>query len=262
MTAKTEILYGYHPVAEAIAAGRRRIETLFLAEGKRSERAARLAEATRSRGVLLRTVPEEELSRMTGVSDHQGIALSVSPFPLTPFEDFCSQRATAVSDALVLFLDQVTDPHNLGAVIRTALCTGVAGILCPRDRSAPPNPTAAKASAGALEHVCLSQVTNAVTAISRLKAAGFWVCGLDPEAPEVLYQADLTGPLVLVIGSEQKGIRPLVRRHCDFRISIPQAEGFNSLNASVASAVVLYEIYRQRHYRQSIGTQRKRTETQ
>jgi 23S rRNA (guanosine2251-2'-O)-methyltransferase len=146
----------------------------------------------------------------------------------------------------MLALDSIVDPHNLGAILRSALGAGVAAVLIPKDRSAPPTPVVSKISAGALEHIRLVQVTNLVRSLELLKSRGRWVAGLDRNALDTIFYADLTLPLVLVIGGEGRGLRALVRKTCDLMLSIPQSGPLDSLNASVAAAVALYEIRRQR----------------
>ncbi len=147
---------------------------------------------------------------------------------------------------LLLLLDNVLDPQNLGAIIRTALSVGIDGIIIPKDRSAMPTPAVSKTSAGAIEHVCLIRVTNMVDTIKVLKQQGVWVVGLDKGADKTVYSSDLTGSVAIVIGGEEKGIRPLVKKNCDFLVSIPQIGQVNSLNASVAAAIAMYEAFRQR----------------
>ncbi len=143
-------------------------------------------------------------------------------------------------------LDNVLDPQNLGAIIRTALCVGVDSIVLPKDRSAPPTPSVSRASAGALEHIKLTQVTNLVNAIKDCKKKGLWIYGLQKEAEQSIYTTDLSGSIAIVLGGEQKGIRPLVKRNCDFLVSIPQQGPMDSLNASVAASIAMYESFRQR----------------
>jgi len=145
-----------------------------------------------------------------------------------------------------LALDSISDPQNLGAILRTAQCAGIEAVILPKDRSVRPTPTVSKASAGALEHSRLVQVTNLAHTLTELKTGGFWVAGSDVSGGRTLYDCDLTGPLVLVIGSEGRGIRPLVRQTCDFLLTIPQVGAVGSLNASAAAAVSLYEAFRQR----------------
>jgi 23S rRNA (guanosine2251-2'-O)-methyltransferase len=143
-------------------------------------------------------------------------------------------------------LDGIVDPHNLGAIVRSALCAGVAAVLIPKDRCAGPTPAVSKISAGALEHIRLVQVTNLVRSLAILKSHGRWVAGLDRRAPLSIFSADMRLPLALVIGGEERGLRTLVRKTCDLMVSIPQSGGIDSLNASAAAAVALYEIRRQR----------------
>jgi 23S rRNA (guanosine2251-2'-O)-methyltransferase len=147
----------------------------------------------------------------------------------------------------LLMLDNIQDPQNLGAIIRTALCVGIHGVIVPKDRSAPPTPAVSRASCGALEHIRLVRVTNLVQTIKHCKNSGLWVLGLQKDAAQLIYASDLSGSIALVLGGEQKGIRRLVKKHCDFLVSIPQQGAFNSLNASVAAAVAMYEAFRQRN---------------
>ena len=146
----------------------------------------------------------------------------------------------------ILILDQVVDTHNLGALIRTAVCAGVQAVILPKDRSALPTPAVSKASAGAMEHMKIVQVVNIVNTIKELKQEGLWIAGLDSEGEKSVFDADFTIPTALVIGGEEKGIRPLVKKHCDFLVSIPQKGPIDSLNASVAGAIVMVEVLRQR----------------
>jgi 23S rRNA (guanosine2251-2'-O)-methyltransferase len=150
------------------------------------------------------------------------------------------------SNPFLLLLDNIMDPHNLGALIRTALCVGIDGVIIPKDRSAQPSPTVSKASAGALEHISLSRVTNMVDTIKMLKKNGLWIAGMDKMSTESIFTCDLKGFNAIVIGGEGKGVRPLVKKHCDILLSIPQIGPLDSLNASVAGAVAMYEIFRQR----------------
>ncbi len=144
-------------------------------------------------------------------------------------------------------LDNIQDPQNLGAIIRTALCVGIHGVVVPKDRSASPTPAVSRASAGALEHIRLVRVTNLVQTIKHCKSRGLWVMGLQQNAVQSIYAADLSGSIAIVLGGEQKGIRRLVEKNCDFMVSIPQLGTLNSLNASAAGAVAMYEAFRQRN---------------
>ena len=240
---KTEVLYGIHPVKEALAAGRREIFEVCLAAGKGSPRGDALRREAESRGVPVREVLPAQLTSMAGTESHQGFAARVSAFAC---EDLAVLPPAGAGPELFLALDSIQDPHNLGAVLRTALCAGVQAVIVPKDRSAPPTPAVSRISAGALEHTRLVQVTNLVRSLELVKARGLWVAGLERQARATVFSTDWTMPLVLVVGGEGKGMRPLVTKTCDLLVSIPQAGPLDSLNASVAAAVTLYEIFRQR----------------
>ena len=199
-----------------------------------------------SAGVPVRRMPPRRLDTAAGTDSHQGIAAAVSRYPAVSIEELLNRPSTAPSRRLLLLLDQVVDPHNLGALARTALCVGIDGIIITKNRSALPTPAVSKASAGALEHLRLAKVTNLADTISQLKKKGVWVFGLEKNSDISLFACDLRDNLAIVIGGEEKGLRPLVRKKCDYLISIPQSAAINSLNASVAGGVVMYEAYRQR----------------
>jgi 23S rRNA (guanosine2251-2'-O)-methyltransferase len=241
---KTELLYGIHPVCEALAAGRRKFYEIYLDKEKKAGRLERIESMAESRGIL-KKVGRGDLKALAGTAGHQGVAARVSPYRQFTVEDIL-QAVHGDEKHFLLMLDNIQDPRNLGAVIRTALCVGVHGVILPKDRSAPPTPAVSKASAGALEHARLVRVTNLVQTIKHCKSRGLWIIGLQKEAKQLVYAGDLTGPIALVLGGEQKGIRNLVQKNCDFLFSIPQQGKLNSLNASVAAAVAMYEAYRQR----------------
>jgi 23S rRNA (guanosine2251-2'-O)-methyltransferase len=243
---KTETLYGVHAVQEALAAGRRDLFEVYVdRRNTASGRLPSILAAAEARGIEIRPMDAAQMASLAGTPAHQGVAARVSVYS---GHDFSSLLAAAgrPEAGLFLALDQIVDPHNLGAVLRTALCAGVEAVLVPKDRSAPPTPAVSKISAGALEHIRLAPVTNLVRALEAMKAAGRWVAGLDRSAGESIYRADLTLPMVLVIGGEGRGMRPLVRRTCDLLVSIPQTGPLDSLNASVAAGIALFEIVRQR----------------
>lgn len=238
-----ETLYGFHPVCEALQAGRRTFERVLIRQGRRDPRMDALRQLAEARGVPLRTMDEAALNEMVGHTAHQGVCAQVGSLP---YQDLPTLLDAAGPPVFLVLLDQVQDPHNLGAVIRTGYCAGVGGVVIPQDRAAGPSPAVSKASAGALEHMPLARVPNLVNAMRFLKANGLWLVGLDGNADQPLYDCDLTVPLGLLVGGEDKGLRPLVKRHCDFRVSIPHARPFNSLNASVAAGLAIYEAFRQR----------------
>jgi len=243
---KTEILYGLHSVKEALSAGRRVPLELYVdRRHAESERLQELLKMAAARGTAIRLLDPARLSAMTGGTAHPAVALQASVYPCVELARILDETEPAGSGP-ILVLDCIMDPHNLGAMVRSALCAGVAAVLIPKDRSAGPTPAVSKISAGALEHIRLAQVTNLVRSLEFLKARGRWVAGLDPQASLTIFNADLAFPLALVIGGEARGLRMLVRRTCDMMVSIPQSGAIDSLNAAVAAAVALYEIRRQR----------------
>jgi len=239
---KTEILFGIHPVREALRADRRELGVLYIARTRSGERAKALAGMAESRGALVRTVASEKLRAIAGSEFHQGIAAEVGPYPLSSISELADRP-----DPFLLVIDSVVDPHNLGALVRTALCVGIDGVILPKDRAAAPTPVVSKASAGAMEHIRISLATNIARTLEDLKKMGLWVFGTAVNGPRSIFESDLVGPIAIVIGGEEKGIRPLVRQQCDHLIAIPQKGPINSLNASVAGAVVMYEAFRQRN---------------
>ena len=243
---KTEILYGIHPVYEALSAGRRKIFGVFLAKEKKFRRFNPIVSLAESRGISLQNIGSADLKALAGPVVHQGVAARVSPYPLSALSDILQPDQVGKDRFFLLMLDNIVDPQNLGALIRTALCVGVNGVIVPKDNCAAPTPAASRASAGALEHIQLGRVTNLVQTIKLCKDNGLWIIGLQKDAEQSIYNGDLTGSIAIVLGGEQKGIRPLVRKNCDFLFSIPQQGPVDSLNASAAGAVAMYEALRQR----------------
>ena len=244
MQTKEEIIYGLNPVMEALR-GSRQIYELFLAGSSSDKRMEKLLKLAAERKVPVRQREKADLTRLCGIDHHQGVALRVEPFPYADLDDILADLKGS-GDGLILVLDSVQDPHNLGALIRSAACAGAHAVVIPRDRAAGVTAAAEKASAGASETIPVAQVTNISKALEDLKSAGFWIFGADGSARRNLYQQDLTGPVALVIGGEGGGIRPLVRKGCDEVVSIPMQGGVNSLNASVAGGILLFEVVRQR----------------
>ena len=241
-----EILYGYHAVFEALQANRRTVQMLIHRHGRRDRRIETLRKMAARKNIPIESADDLQMTNLAGNSVHQGVCARVTPLPYCDLPDLLSVSSDHSGIPFVLVLDHLQDPQNLGAVIRSAYCAGVDGIVLPKDRSAPPRPSVSKASAGALEHMPIARVANLVNAIQVLKKEGLWMVGLEGSAGTSLFACDLTMPLALIIGGEAKGLRPLVKRHCDFLVSIPHARDFNSLNASVAAALAIFEAYRQR----------------
>ncbi len=236
-------VYGINPVYEALRSSIKATK-LLIARGRRRKELEGILEIAARRGLEPIEVDRSRLDQLVQSAPHQGVILRVGPFPYRELEDVLKGEG----DPLVLVLDGVEDPRNLGAIIRTAEACGVWGVLIPKRRAAEVTATVAKASAGAVFHVPVAKVTNVREALRRIKTAGLWVVGAEADAPRSVFEEDLTSPLAVVIGGEGKGIRPVVRRECDFLVSIPMRGMVNSLNASVAAAVILYEVIRQREF--------------
>lgn len=242
---KEEIIYGMNPVIEALR-GKRRAFELFVARGGADRRLDKLLKLAAEKGVPVRNREKGDLDRLCGTPHHQGVALRVEAFAYADLSDILDRWRESGENGLLLVLDGVEDPHNLGALIRSAACAGVHGVVIPKDRAVGVTAVVEKASAGAIETVPVAQVVNLAQALDELKKEGFWIYGTSDRAPASLYGQDFTGNVALVIGSEGEGIRPLVAKKCDFLISIPLRGGVSSLNASVAGGVVLFEVVRQR----------------
>ena len=240
-----ELIYGMNPVLEALRGSRRAFE-LFVAAGANDRRLEKLLKLAAEKGVPVRHRDKRDIARLCATEHHQGVALRVEGFPYADLAGVVDRWRNSGTSGLVLVLDGIQDPHNLGALIRSAACAGAHGVIIPRDRAAAVTPTVEKSSAGAVETVPIVQVTNIAQALAELKEAGFWVYGAVGEASEPVYRQDLTGHVALVIGSEGEGLRPLVRKACDHLVSIPLQGGVSSLNASVAGGVLLFESVRQR----------------
>ena len=243
---KIEIIYGFHPVYEALRANRRTFQEIYIIEQKKSRRIERIVLAASTKNLPIRRVDRATFQTIAGNVLHQGIAAKVTLYPLVDIADLVDGARSGNHPAFILLLDNIVDPHNLGAILRTAVCVGVDGVVIPKDRSAFPTPAVSKISSGALEYIRLAQVNNLVRIIKLLKERGTSIVGLDQNAGNSIFATDLTGALGLIVGGEEKGIRPLVKKNCDCLISIPQMGKVGSLNASVAGAIVMYESYRQR----------------
>jgi len=237
----TDTVIGRIPVLECLRAGRRKALQLFLLETGRGLEELREA----ARHVPVRLVSRQELDHMTDGATHQGAVLQTAPLPILGLNDWLARPIAA--DAFIVILDCVEDPHNFGAIVRSAAACGAAAVLFPKDRTAPISATTMKSAAGAMEHIDLIQVTNIARAASELKKHNFWIAALMPDAPQVLWEANLRDRIALVVGNEGKGIRPLVEKQCDLAVRIPLTGAITSLNASVSTAIALAECVRQRY---------------
>ena len=240
---KGELIFGVNPVKESLQ-GSRGAFNLYVQVSATDHRVEKIIKLAESRGVAVHRREKIDLTRMCASSHHQGIALEVEPFRYTELDDLLASIGQSGTPGFLLVLDGILDPHNLGALIRSAACAGADGVVIPRDRACGVTAAAEKASAGAVETIPVTQVTNIAQALDTMKKTGYWVYGLAGEASQSLHGVKFSGSSVLVIGGEGEGIRPLVRKQCDVLISIPQYGGVSSLNASVAGGIALFEMAR------------------
>jgi 23S rRNA (guanosine2251-2'-O)-methyltransferase len=242
---KRDLVYGLHAVRAVIDRAPERVLELWMAESRQDARARDLRERAQAAGLKVQLVGSESLVKLAGEVAHQGAVAAVRP--LQPWDEQDLIEAIAgLPNPLLLVLDGVTDPHNLGACLRTADAAGVAAVVLPKDRSAGVDSVARKVAAGAAEFVPVVTVTNLARALGRLKESGIWVVGTDGAAEQSLYAADLDRPLALVLGAEGEGMRRLTRETCDFLLHIPMSGQVESLNVSVAAGIALFEAGRQR----------------
>ncbi len=234
---------GINAVAEILDRSRRPVEVLYLREAA-GRRLRELAVQARAAGITVKTVPERQLDRLCGHRHHQGVAVRLGAAAVVPLSRLLA-GLDLVAWPVILAVDEVKDPQNLGAIIRTAAAAGVAGLLLPQRRTAGLTPTVAKVASGGLEHLPVCRVGNLVAALENCRQHGFWIAGTVVSGGTSIYAADLRRPLVLVVGSEARGLRPLVRRLCDLQLTIPMYSSLDSLNVAAATAVALFEIKRQ-----------------
>lgn len=240
-----DIIYGVHAVAEALTAGEK-LRAIHIADDrKRDPLFRKILEQATAANIPVRFEQRSWFAQLP-YKVHQGLVAMAPPFEYASLHGVLSKRDTA-KPLLVIVLDHITDPHNLGAIIRTAECAGASAVVIPDRRAAGVNPTVRKTSAGAAEHIPIVRVGNLADALRQLKKAHIWVAGADAtEGAKVMTEADLAGDIALVIGAEGEGLAPLIRRECDFLVKIPLFGHVASLNASVAAAVLIYESIRQR----------------
>jgi 23S rRNA (guanosine2251-2'-O)-methyltransferase len=241
-----EVLYGVHPVQEAVRSRARDLDHVSVARERRDARVEALVQLCREMGVRVTQEPRVQLDRMAKTEMHQGAVAFLRERKLLDLEDLLALPKIEGKRRFFLALDGVEDPHNLGALLRTADGAGVDGVLIPERRSAPITAVVAKTSAGATEHVRIAKVTNLVRSLERMKEEGIWVIGLDERGTPDYTDFDFQADCVLVLGREGAGLHDLVKKTCDHLLRIPMAGGVSSLNVSVAGAVVMYEAARQR----------------
>ena len=250
MVSGGEWIYGRNPVEEVLAAGRRTCSEIVLPPRTDGEDAqiARIRDEAAARRMVVRTMQRDQLDRISHFGHHQGVAVKASGYPYVGFAEI----AKAVEDdenALVIVLDHLEDPQNVGAILRTAAAVGATGVVLPEDRACGITPAAVRASAGGAEHVKVARVVNLPRAIDELKEAGAWLTGLDiGDGAKPYSEIDFKGRVALVVGAEGSGISRLVGQKCDFLAKLPMPGGFESLNASTAASVAMYEVLRQRDF--------------
>ena len=240
-----DLLEGRNAVTEAIASGRP-IDKVFLASGEHDRALARIAALAREAGAAVVETDRRKLDQMSQTGAHQGVIAAVAAHAYSTVDEMLLRARERGEAPLLVLCDELSDPHNLGAIIRTAECAGAHGVIIPRRRSVGLTAVVGKASAGALEYLPVARVANLVQTIRDLQRQGVWVCGTAAEGDTPLCRADLKGPTAIVIGSEGSGMSRLVAEACDFKVSIPMKGNISSLNASNAAAVLLYEAVRQR----------------
>jgi 23S rRNA (guanosine2251-2'-O)-methyltransferase len=240
---KGELIFGVNPVKESLL-GSRGAFNLYVQISASDHRVEKIIKLAEDRGVAVHRREKIDLTKMCASSHHQGIALEVEPFRYAELDDLLASITRSGTPGFLLVLDGILDPHNLGALIRSAACAGADGVVIPRDRACGITAAAEKASAGAVETIPVAQVTNIVQALETMKKAGYWVYGLAGEVSQSLHDLKFSGSSVLVIGGEGEGIRQLVRKQCDVVMSIPQYGGVSSLNASVAGGIALFGMAR------------------
>ena len=241
----SRIVSGVNPVREALSARPDQIEVVYFSTKDQSRLSSLLNISKKAR---IRTSPtdKKQLDKLSGDDKHQGIVALISDYSYSNLHEILDFSRKSEEKAFILVLDGIQDPHNLGAIIRSAESSGIHGIIIPSDRAVNVNSTVEKVSAGAVEHVKIAKVTNIARTLETLKKEGLWVMGAEGGSKISLYKSDLTVDIALVIGSEGRGIRPLVEKKCDLMFNIPMNGKVNSLNASVSSAIIMYEAVRQR----------------
>ena len=238
-----EMIAGKNPVLEALRAGRE-INKLWIAEGVKKTGVQELMDLAKEQGVLVQFVPKQKVDKLA--ENHQGIVASVAAYDYAELDDLFNAAKAKNEDPFFLILDELEDPHNLGSIMRTADAIGAHGIIIPKRRAVGLTAVVAKASTGAIEHVPVVRVTNLAQTVDELKDRGVWIAGTDAKGSADYRKMDATLPLALIIGSEGKGMSRLLKDKCDFLYHLPMVGHVTSLNASVAAALLMYEVYRKR----------------
>ncbi len=245
MSEEQEFIAGRNSVLEALKSGRP-VNKVLVAKGDRQGSLREITGQARARGLVVQEVDAAKLADLTGGMRHQGVVAMVPPVAYAEVGDILAKARDLGEPPFVVLLDELEDPHNLGAILRTCDAAGAHGVLIPKRRSAPLSAAVAKTSAGAVEYVPVARIGNVVQAIEALKKEGLWVVGADMDGDRPYYKADLKGPVLVMVGGEGRGLSRLAKEACDFLVHIPMKGQITSLNASVACSLLLYEVYRQR----------------
>ncbi|WP_347499786.1 23S rRNA (guanosine(2251)-2'-O)-methyltransferase RlmB [Proteiniborus sp. DW1] len=236
---------GRNPVIEAIKSGRE-IDKILIAKGSEQGSIQKIIGMAKEKRIVIQYVEKAKLDAMSETKAHQGVIALVTPYSYKTVDDIMKAAEDKNEDPFIIILDEIEDPHNLGAIIRTAECAGAHGVIIPKRRAVGLTPVVIKASAGAVEYMNIAKVSNIASTIEELKERGVWIYGADMDGEQDYFNRDLSGPIAIVIGSEGKGIGRLIREKCDFLVKIPMNGKISSLNASVAASVMMYEVLRQR----------------
>lgn len=242
----TNIIYGKNPIREALAA-QQQITKIFIIRGKKNPAEFKILQSARQQGIPIREVDKKKLMELVGHESHQGIVAIITELKYAEIEDIFQRAKEKKEMPLIALLDEIQDPHNFGAIIRSAEVFGFHGVIFPKDRSVGLTQTVAKTSAGAVAHLPVVRINNLARLMDDLKEKGVWIAGADQDGETALHDFKFDGSLAVVIGSEGKGLRRLVREKCDFLVKIPMTGNINSLNASVAAALLFYEARKQRY---------------
>lgn len=245
ITADIPKLEGRNPVIEALKSGRT-IEKIYTAKGMREGSIKQIIAMAREKGIVVNEVERIKLDSMSETRSHQGVIAIVSPYSYVEVDDILKYARSRDEQPFIIIMDEIYDPNNLGSVLRTANACGVHGVVISKRRAVGLTPAVAKSSAGAVEYVKVSKVTNITQTIRYLKDQGIWVTGADMDGERMYFETDLTGPVAIVIGSEGEGMGKLIKENCDFVVKLPMKGEISSLNAAVAGAVLMYETVRQR----------------
>jgi len=242
----TQIIHGVHPIHQALKAHRSQIKRIIISRQKNRRALMEILRLAEERGISIHWVERDNLTRVAKTTSHQGILAYMDEFTYVEPSDIVQRWRETGQKAFILIVDGVEDPQNLGGLIRTANAFGVHGVVIPKDRATAITPVVIKASVGAVFHTPIARVTNIASCIEFLKKKGVWILGTEAESQDPIYRYDLNRDLAIIIGSEGRGIRALVKKRCDFLASIPLSGEITSLNASVAGALAMYEVSRQR----------------